>query len=131
MKTRIRIVGLTVLAAALRFVPAGESRTARTTISSAGTIPAVQKRIDDGIEQNRKSDAVLTIVDAAGKPLAGAEVKIAQKSHEFLFGCNIFVLGQMKEKNAGLRRGLPEAVQLRHGRLLLGRSRTGIGQAAV
>ncbi len=62
--------------------------------------PAVQKRIDDGIEQNRKSDAVLTIVDAAGNPLANAEVKISQKSHEFLFGCNIFVLGQMKEKNA-------------------------------
>jgi len=26
-------------------------------------------------------------------------VKISQKSHEFLFGCNIFVLGQMKERN--------------------------------
>jgi len=62
--------------------------------------PAVQKRIDDGIEQNRKSDAVLTIVDAAGNPLADAEVKIVQKSHEFLFGCNMFVIGQMKEKNA-------------------------------
>jgi len=62
--------------------------------------PAVQKRINDGIEKNRKSDAVLTIVDAAGKPVADAEVKVTQKSHEFLFGCNIFVLGQMKEKNA-------------------------------
>ena len=61
--------------------------------------PAVQKRIDDGIEKNRKSDAVLTVLDAAGKPLSGAEVRVAQKSHEFLFGCNIFVLGQMKEKN--------------------------------
>ena len=62
--------------------------------------PAVQKRINDGIEKNRKSDAVLTIVDTAGKPVADAEVKVTQKSHEFLFGCNIFVLGQMKEKNA-------------------------------
>lgn len=60
--------------------------------------PAVQKRIDDGIEKNRKSDAALTIVGADGKPVAGADVKITQKSHEFLFGCNIFVLGQMKEK---------------------------------
>ena len=93
--------------------------------------PAVQKRIDDGIEKNRKSDAVLTIVDAAGKPVADAEVKITQKSHEFLFGCNIFVLGQMKEKNQGLRRRLPEAVQLRHRRLLLGRPRTGTGQTAI
>ncbi len=61
--------------------------------------PAVQKRIDDGIEKNRKADAVLAIVDATGKPVADAEVKIEQKSHEFLFGCNIFVLGQMKEKD--------------------------------
>jgi len=62
--------------------------------------PAVQKRIDDGIEKNRKSDAVVQIVGPGGRPVAGAEVKIAQTSHEFLFGCNIFVLGQMKEKNA-------------------------------
>jgi endo-1,4-beta-xylanase len=61
--------------------------------------PAVQKRIDEGIEKNRKSDVVLTILDSGGKPVAGADVKITQKSHEFLFGCNIFVLGQMKEKN--------------------------------
>ena len=60
--------------------------------------PAVQQRIDDGIERNRKGDAVLTIVDANGQPLADATVKITQTSHEFLFGCNIFVLGQMKEK---------------------------------
>ncbi|NLX96171.1 MAG: glycoside hydrolase family 10 [Rhodopirellula sp.] len=61
--------------------------------------PAVQKRIDDGIEKNRKSDVMVTLLDARGKPISGAEVKIAQKSHGFLFGCNIFVLGQMKEKN--------------------------------
>jgi GH35 family endo-1,4-beta-xylanase len=61
--------------------------------------PAVQKRIDDGIERNRKSDAVLHIAGPNGHPVAGADVKITQKSHQFLFGCNIFVLGQMKEKN--------------------------------
>ena len=61
--------------------------------------PAVQKRIDDGIELNRKSDAELTIVDAFGNPVADADVKIVQKSHEFLFGCNMFVIDQMKEKN--------------------------------
>jgi GH35 family endo-1,4-beta-xylanase len=60
---------------------------------------AVQKRIDDGIEKHRKSDAVLRIVAPDGRPVAGADVKIAQESHAFLFGCNIFVLGQMGEKN--------------------------------
>jgi GH35 family endo-1,4-beta-xylanase len=62
--------------------------------------PAVQRRIDEGIERHRKSDMTLTIVDASGKPASGAEMKITQTSHEFLFGCNMFVLGQMEEKNA-------------------------------
>lgn len=61
--------------------------------------PAVVKRIDQGIERNRKGDAVLQLVGKDGKPLAGAAVEIRQKSHEFLFGCNAFVLGQMKEYN--------------------------------
>jgi endo-1,4-beta-xylanase len=61
--------------------------------------PAVRKRIEEGIERNRKSDVLLQIVNPDGHPMAGADVRITQKSHEFLFGCNIFVLGQMKEKN--------------------------------
>ena len=61
--------------------------------------PAVQKRIEDGIERNRKSDVLLQIVNPDGCPVAGADVRITQNSHEFLFGCNIFVLGQMKERN--------------------------------
>ncbi len=60
--------------------------------------PVIQKRIDAGIERNRKSDVVLTVLDSAGNPVAGAEVRVTQKSHAFLFGCNLFVLGQMKEK---------------------------------
>ena len=58
--------------------------------------PAVKKRIEEGIEKNRKSDATLTVVDSEGKPVAGAELKITQQSHEFLFGCNLFVLGQLE-----------------------------------
>jgi GH35 family endo-1,4-beta-xylanase len=42
------------------------------------------------IEANRKADAVVRVVDAAGLPLAGARVSVAQTGHEFLFGCNIF-----------------------------------------
>ncbi len=66
--------------------------------------PAVERRIDEGIEKNRKSDTVLRVVGPEGRPIAGADVKIAQKSHAFLFGCNIFVLGQMKEKEAAYER---------------------------
>jgi len=62
--------------------------------------PAIQQRIDNGIELNRKSDVVLTIVDATGAPIPSTKVNVVQTSHEFLFGCNLFVLGQMKEKDA-------------------------------
>jgi endo-1,4-beta-xylanase len=60
--------------------------------------PAVQKRINDGIERNRQSDVQLRIVDSHGSPLRNADVHITQTSHEFLFGCNLFVIGQMQEK---------------------------------
>lgn len=62
--------------------------------------PAVVKRIDAGIERNRKGNAALEVVGKDGKPLAGAALEIRQKSHEFLFGCNAFVLGQLGENNA-------------------------------
>ena len=61
--------------------------------------PSIQKRIDEGIEKNRKGDASVQIVDSKGRPVSDAKVKITQKTHAFLFGCNIFVLGQMKQKN--------------------------------
>jgi len=57
--------------------------------------PALVKRIDEGIEKNRKGDAGLRVVDEKGKPVAGAVVTVRHKRHDFLFGCNAFVLGQM------------------------------------
>lgn len=51
--------------------------------------------IERNIEQYRKGDAAITVVDAAGNPLGGAKVSVQQTGHEFLFGCNAFVLGQL------------------------------------
>ncbi len=65
------------------------------TFQKAWNDPALVKQIDDNIERYRKGDAVLEIVDAHGVPVCGAKVKIEQKTHEFLFGCNAFVLGQL------------------------------------
>lgn len=42
------------------------------------------------IEKYRKADATIQVLDAAGKPLAGAKVQVRQVRHEFLFGSNIF-----------------------------------------
>jgi len=58
--------------------------------------PAVVGRIDRGIERNRKGDLAVELVGADGKPAAGVRVEAAQKTHEFLFGCNLFVLGQLE-----------------------------------
>lgn len=50
--------------------------------------PALVKRMDEGIEQNRKGKVTLRVTDAKGKPLAGAKLSVRQKTHVFLFGCN-------------------------------------------
>ncbi|HOY57601.1 MAG TPA: endo-1,4-beta-xylanase [Verrucomicrobiota bacterium] len=45
---------------------------------------------DAAIERIRKGDAVVRVVDAAGKPIANSEFTVEQTRHEFLFGCNIY-----------------------------------------
>lgn len=58
--------------------------------------PAVARRIQANIETYRKGDGTITVVDAQGKPASGVQVELRQTRHEFLFGCNAFVLGQLK-----------------------------------
>jgi len=57
----------------------------------------IQSKIDRDIERNRKADAILRLNI---KP--GTNVKVEQISHDFLFGGNIFLFGDLKtfEKNA-------------------------------
>jgi len=43
------------------------------------------------IEKNRKRDAVVRILDAGGKGVPAAAVKIEHIRHDFLFGCNIYM----------------------------------------
>ena len=60
-------------------------------------------KADARIEQYRKGDAILKLAGTDGKPLRnGLSVKIEQKRHKFLFGCNIFKLGRCRtlEDNA-------------------------------
>lgn len=65
--------------------------------------PAFVKKVDVGIEQHRKGDAVILVVDKEGSPLRDIQVSAVQKSHAFLFGANLFVLGQLAtpELNVG------------------------------
>ncbi len=55
----------------------------------------VLKGADDRIEKYRKGNAVITVVDQHGKPVPGARVKIEQTQHDFLFGCNNYLSGNL------------------------------------
>lgn len=59
--------------------------------------PDVQNKIDRDIDQNRKADAVLKLKNLP----KGAEVKVEQLSHDFIFGAHIFNFNQLgtKERN--------------------------------
>ena len=61
----------------------------------------VEKRVADGIETYRKGDGRIKVIDKDGKPVENAKLKLNQKSHEFRFGANLFMLDEMEsaEKN--------------------------------
>lgn len=58
--------------------------------------PDVVSRISQDTERYRKADAIVEVVDAQGRAISGVKVQIEQQTHEFLFGCNLFVLDQLK-----------------------------------
>ena len=65
-----------------------------------------EERKNNGIERYRKGDARLVIVNSDGKILPGARIKVKQKTHEFRFGANIFMLDEFDDPdyNAEYRR---------------------------
>lgn len=58
--------------------------------------PVLNKQIRDNIERYRKGDASVLVLDANGTALPGAVVDIHQETSDFLFGSNLFALGQLK-----------------------------------
>ena len=59
------------------------------TKAQAALVPAA---LSARIEKYRKGTLTVSVVDARGKPVRGAMVKVAQTRHAFLFGCNFFGL---------------------------------------
>ena len=51
-----------------------------------------EERTRAGIENHRKGFATIKVVDADGNPVKGATVSVKQKSHDFKYGANIFML---------------------------------------
>ena len=60
-----------------------------------------EKRVAEGIEAHRKGNAEILLTDKDGKRLAGARIRAVQRSHEFRFGANLFMLDELEteEKN--------------------------------
>lgn len=60
-----------------------------------------EKVTAEGIEKYRKGNGKITLKDKNGVALKNAKIKIKQKSHEFRFGANLFMLDEFEseEKN--------------------------------
>lgn len=71
---------------------------------------AALKQAAVDIEKNRKRDAAIRVVDATGRAVSGATVKIEHIRHDFLFGCNIFMFDRFgtPEENALYKRRFGE-----------------------
>lgn len=63
--------------------------------------PEVRAMLQESIEKHRKGKAAVTVLDAGGKPVAGATVKLVHKKHQCKFGANLFMLEEFEtpEKN--------------------------------
>ena len=61
----------------------------------------MEERINSGIEQNRKGYAKISVKDKDGNNISGAKISIKQKTHEFKYGANLFMLEEFEneEKN--------------------------------
>lgn len=61
----------------------------------------VDEKVSGGIEKYRKGNGMLKVVDKNGVPVTNAKIKLVQKSHEFRFGANLFMLDELEteEKN--------------------------------
>ena len=73
-----------------------------------------EARVASGIEQHRKGDGRIKLVDKNGKPLSGVKVKLTQKSHQFRFGANIFMLDELEtdEKNEAYKKAFADVFNM-------------------
>ena len=56
-------------------------------------------KIKMNTELHRKGFGKISLVDASGEPVKSASIILKQKSHEYKFGCNIFMLNQFPDED--------------------------------
>lgn len=61
----------------------------------------INEKVSFGIENYRKGNKKIMVVNKNGSPVVGARIKLNQKSHDFRFGANLFMLDELEteEKN--------------------------------
>lgn len=91
----------------LLLLPGYSEASAQTAYDRLWADSALNRQIDDNIERFRKGDALIQVIDGAGQPVADARVTVRQRTSDFLFGSNLFVLGQLG--SAELNRKYEEA----------------------
>lgn len=74
----------------------------------------MKDRVASGIEANRKGHGKIKVTDAEGKPVEQVHVELKQKTHDFRFGANCFMVDEMEtaEKNAEYKRLFGELFNL-------------------
>lgn len=74
----------------------------------------LNNKVAHGIETYRKGDANITFTDKNGTPIPNVKVKIKQKSHEFRFGANIFMLDELEtdEKNDAYKKAFADVFNM-------------------
>ncbi len=60
--------------------------------------PEIEFRIKTGTEMYRKGFGRIELRNADGSLVKRASIKLKQASHEYLFGCNAFMLNQFPEE---------------------------------
>jgi endo-1,4-beta-xylanase len=70
----------------------------------------ILRRSEQQIETSRKANGTIRVVDAGGRPVAGASVRVEQTRHDFLFGCNIYRFDRFptEAENAAYKRRFEE-----------------------
>lgn len=66
----------------------------------------MEDRVNSGIERNRKGYAHITVKNREGNPVEGARIRVSQKSHEFRYGANLFMLEELEtpQKNEAYKK---------------------------
>ena len=57
----------------------------------------MREKVREGIEKHRKGGCSITLTDKNGAPIKGAKIKVVQKTHEFRYGANLFMLDELEK----------------------------------